>query len=167
MAAVRRDADGWTDRVNYMREITHFRHVERIYGSKGRRHFRVHQFDFRRRQRLLPRSPADLPKYKEVAPYPPYNDDAMKIVFVEYEMPGPSRFPWDANPNKDGTVWIPEFSPFNGIARLDPRTGEFQEYKALSIKPAFIHSAVGAPDGSAWFTEQVYQPPWEMGSQDE
>jgi len=24
MAAVRRDADGWTDRVNYMREITHF-----------------------------------------------------------------------------------------------------------------------------------------------
>lgn len=153
MAAVRRDADGWTDRVNYMRDITHFatwkgftdqkaadiaEYINSIFGEGS----------------AIPRSPTDLPKYKEVAPYPPYSDDATKIVFVEYEMPGINRFPWDANPNKDGTLWIPEFSPFNGIARLDPRTGEFQEYKALSVKPAFIHSAVGAPDGSAWFTEQ-------------
>ena len=79
----------------------------------------------------------------------------MKIVYVEYDMPGPSRMPWDANPGKSGKIWIPEFSPFNGIAALDPATGKMEEYKEPETHPAFTHSVVEAPDGSAWLTEQA------------
>ena len=152
MAAVRRDADGWTDRVAYMRDITHFATWEGFTDQKAADIAAYINSIFGDGE-AIPKSPADIPVYKEVA-HPQYSDDATKIVFVEYDMPGPSRFPWDANPAKDGSIWIPEFSPFNGIARLDPRTGEMQEYKAPSTKPAFIHSALAGPDGTVWFTEQ-------------
>ena len=33
----------------------------------------------------------------------------MKIVYVDYEMPGPDRMPFSAAPDKDGKMWIPEF----------------------------------------------------------
>lgn len=151
MASVHRDADGWKDRVNYMREITYFdtwrltneqfsdltSYINSLFGDES----------------ILPISPADLPEYKSLVRQ--FDDDAMKIVYVEYNMPGPSRMPFDANPAKDGSVWIPEFSPVNSIARLNPETGEVQEYKAPNGFPAFIHSAVAAPDGTVWFTEQA------------
>jgi hypothetical protein len=42
----------------------------------------------------LPKSPADLPQYQsEVRPFA---DEAMKIVYVEYDLPGPNRMPWSA-----------------------------------------------------------------------
>ena len=44
----------------------------------------------------LPKSPADLPQYQsEVRPF---SDEALKIVYVEYDMPGPNRMPWSAHP---------------------------------------------------------------------
>ena len=58
-------------------------------------------------------------------------------------------------PEKSGKIWIPEFSPFNGIAALDPATGKMEEYKEPETRPAFTHSVVEAPDGSAWLTEQA------------
>jgi virginiamycin B lyase len=152
MASVHRDADGWVDRVHYMKEVTrsvdflHFTdensadiaaYVNTLFGDAS----------------VLPKSPADLPGYPALVRH--FGDEAMKIVYVEYDMPGPSRMPWDAFPAKDGKVWVPEFSPFDGIASLDPQTGKFEEYKEPEDRESFTHSAVATPDGTVWFTEQA------------
>ena len=152
MASVHRDADGWMDRVNYMKEITHFAtapgltdqkvtdiaaYINTLFGDASN----------------LPKSPADMPEYKSLVRH--FGDQATNIVYVEYEMPGSSRMPWDANPAKDGSVWIANYGPANSIDRLNPKTGEMKEFKAPETKPAFIHSAVEAPDGTVWFTEQA------------
>src|SRR4051812_34686986 len=75
----------------------------------------------------LPKSPADMPQYKEVV-RPSFSDEAMKIVYVEYELPGPNRMPWSAAPDKDGNLWIPYYGRANKIGQLDPKTGIVQEY---------------------------------------
>jgi virginiamycin B lyase len=93
-----------------------------------------------------------MPKYKELVRS--FNDDAMKIVYVEYELPGPSRMPWSAFPDKNGNYWMPYYGNANKIGRLDPKTGEVQEYPVPNQGTAAIHSAVPAPDGSVWLTEQ-------------
>ncbi len=152
MASVHRDADGWVDRVNYMKEITHFATAPGFTDEKAAS-VAAYLNTLFGDAIVLPKSPSDVSGYEAtVRKFP--SDEAMKIVYVEYDMPGPSRMPWDANPAKSGKVWIPEFSPFNGIASLNPDTGKFEEYKEPETHPAFTHSVVEAPDGSAWLTEQ-------------
>lgn len=149
MAAVRRDEDGWRDRVEYMRVEERVRvnpdqenqiisYLTKLFGPDSE----------------LPPSPVDLPAYKDVAQH--FSDDAMRIVYVEYDLPGPGRFPFDANPDKDGNVWMPYMSQLNEVAKLDPKTAEVQEFK-LPNQPQprmSLHSAVAGPDGTVWFTEQ-------------
>jgi virginiamycin B lyase len=62
--------------------------------------------------------------------------------------------PWSAHPDKDGTFWIPYYGRANKIANLNPDTGEVKEYPVPNMGTAAIHSAVPAPDGSVWLTEQ-------------
>ena len=57
---------------------------------------------------VLPKSPADMPGYKDTVR--PFSSDAMNIVYVEYDMPGPSRMPFSAAPDKDGYLWIPNLA---------------------------------------------------------
>ena len=102
----------------------------------------------------LAKSPADLPAYKETVRQ--FSDDAMKIEYVDYEMPGPNRHPFSAAPAKDGTLWIPYFGRANQIARLYPYTGEVQEFRVPNQGTAAIHSAVPAPDGTVWLGEQGF-----------
>ena len=54
---------------------------------------------------MLPRSPADLPQYKDTVRN--FSDEALKIVYAEYETPGPNRMPWSAHPTKDGKLLGP------------------------------------------------------------
>ena len=68
----------------------------------------------------LPKSPADLPAYKETVHK--FSDEALKIVYVEYETPGPNRMPWSAYPDQDGKFWIPYYGRANKIGQLDPVT---------------------------------------------
>jgi virginiamycin B lyase len=93
-----------------------------------------------------------MPAYKDLVRT--FGDDAMKIVYVEYDLPGPNRMPWSAFPDKDGNYWMPYYGRANKIGRLDPKTGEVQEYPVPNQGTAAIHSAVPAPDGSVWLTEQ-------------
>ena len=150
MASVRRDADGWKDRVEYMRSAMHFSlyhitdeqandissYLNSLFGPDS----------------VLPKSPADMPGYK--ATVRPFTSDAMNIVYVEYDMPGPSRMPFSAAPDKNGFMWIPNFGVANKITRLDPKTGAMTDYSVPNIGTAAVHSAVPAPDGSVWLTEQ-------------
>ncbi|MGD0964103.1 MAG: carboxypeptidase regulatory-like domain-containing protein [Candidatus Acidiferrales bacterium] len=150
MASVTRDADGWRDRVEYMRTAMHYNlphltdqdagdvasYLTSLFGPES----------------VLPKSPEDMPKYKDTVR--PFSSDALNIVYVEYDMPGPSRMPFSAAPDKNGYVWIPNFGVANKITRLDPKTGEMQDFPVPNIGTAAIHSAVPAPDGSVWLAEQ-------------
>jgi virginiamycin B lyase len=94
-----------------------------------------------------------LPAYK--ATLRPVSDDALKITYVEYDMPGPNRMPFSAAPDKDGKLWIPDMGSVNTIGRLDPKSGAIQEFTAPNSFAAGIHSAVPGPDGTVWFSEQA------------
>ncbi|MCU1341648.1 MAG: hypothetical protein JWN92_1071, partial [Candidatus Acidoferrum typicum] len=152
MAAVRRDADGWAQVVNYMRDVRHARlgnhiddHAAATIISYLNETFGVNS--------KLPKSPAELPAYRGTLR--PFSDEAMKISYVEYDMPGPNRMPFSAAPDKDGKLWIPDFGSGNRIGRLNPDTGEIEEFVAPNKGTAGIHSAVPAPDGSVWLAEQA------------
>jgi len=152
MAATRRDADGWAQAVNYMRDVRRARlgnHVD----DQAAATIISYLNDTFGVDSKLPKSPAELPGYKETLR--PFSDEAMKISYVEYDMPGPNRMPFSAAPDKDGKIWIPDFGSGNRIGRLDPNTGEIEEFVAPNKGTAGIHSAVPAPDGSVWLGEQA------------
>ena len=120
----------------------------------------------------LPKSPADLPGYQKVK-HGAFSDEAMKMVYVDYDMPEssggrtpdrgdvggpvdfhpgmPTQFPFCAAPDKDGNVWVAYRYLANKIARVNPNTGAVIEFK-LPTNSA-IHMAVPAPDGTVWFNE--------------
>ena len=50
--------------------------------------------------------------------------------------------------------WVPYYGAANRIGRLNPKTGAVDEYRVPNDSTAAIHSAVPAPDGSVWLTEQ-------------
>jgi virginiamycin B lyase len=100
---------------------------------------------------VLPKSPADLPAYAGTVFKP--SDEALNIVYVDYDMPGPSRFPWTSHGDKDGFRWTPEYGQANKVMRFNPQTNEMKEFPVPNLGPALIHSAVPAPDGSVWVTE--------------
>ena len=153
MASVTRDENGWRDRVNYMRGTMHFfldsaqpftdqnaddvtAYINMLFGENS----------------ILPESPADIPKYKNLVRA--FGDEAMKIVYVQYEMPNRNRFAWSAVPAKDGSFVVPYYGTANRIARLNPVTAAVEEYRVPHLGTAAIHSAVPAPDGSIWLTQQ-------------
>jgi virginiamycin B lyase len=151
MAGVSRDEEGWSKAVNYMRDVMGYRltalsaddatvvkgYLNSVFGQDSK----------------LPRDVRDMPEYQNLV-RPPFADEAMKIVYVTYELPGPNRMPFSAAPDKDGYFWIPYFSMSNSIGRLDPKTGEVQEFRVPYQGTATIHSAVPAPDGTVWLAEQ-------------
>jgi virginiamycin B lyase len=148
MASVRRDAEGWRDSVNHMRYTIFLPITDRQADDVVS--YMTTMFS---PNSTVPRNPAELPGYKRVEQH--FSDEAMEIVYVEYELPGPGRAPWNSNPGKDGNVWIPYYSEVNGIARLDPKTGEVREFHTPSQPRVAIHSAVSAQDGTVWFAEQI------------
>jgi virginiamycin B lyase len=150
MASVTRDEDGWKDRVAYMRTAMHFELAH--FSDQDAADVASYLTALFGPESVLPKSPADLPAYKETVR--PFSSDAMNIVYVEYDMPGPSRMPFSAAPDKNGYLWIPDFGVANKITRLDPKTGEMQDFPVPNIGTAAVHSAVPAPDGSVWLTEQ-------------
>jgi len=151
MASVTRDADGWKDRVEYMRTAMHF-NVFRLTDEEAG-DISSYLTSLFGPDPVVPKSPADMPGYKDTVR--PFSNEAMNIVYVEYDMPGPGRMPFSAAPDKDGNVWIPNFGVANKITRLDPKTGAMTDFTAPNIGTAGIHSAVPAADGSVWFTEQA------------
>jgi virginiamycin B lyase len=150
MASVTRDEDGWKDRVAYMRTAMHFELAH--FSDRDAADVAAYLTSLFGPESVLPKSPADLPSYKETVR--PFSSEAMHIVYVEYDMPGPSRMPFSAAPDKNGYLWIPNFGVANKITRLDPKTGEMQDFPVPHIGTAAVHSAVPAPDGSVWLTEQ-------------
>ncbi len=103
----------------------------------------------------LPKSPNDIPGFE--MPPQQFSDDALKIVYVMYEIPD-GRVVWSANPDRDGNLWLPYFGSINGVGRLNPRTGELQEFMFPDQqRRTAVHSVFMAPDGLVWIAaEQTY-----------
>jgi virginiamycin B lyase len=151
MAGVSRDMDGWTKAVAFMKDVMGYRltqvsdddaktiasYLDSVFGQESK----------------LPRDVREMPDYKNVM-HAPFTDEAMKIVYVSYELPGPNRMPFSAAPDGKGSVWIPYFSLSDSIGKLDPNTGDVQEFRVPYQGSATIHSAVAAPDGNVWLAEQ-------------
>src|SRR3984957_1772019 len=150
MAAVRRDEDGWRDRVKYMRDAMAFQLSERFTDEKADAVISYLNSTFGT-DSTTPRSPTELPAYKDTVR--PFSDDAMNIVYVEFDVSGSKGLPWSANPDKDGNFWIPYYGRGNEVARLNPKTGEVTHYPLPFEESAGIHSVIPAPDGTVWFTE--------------
>ena len=154
MAAVVRDEDGWRDRVNYMREAMGFFINDPRFGFNDQKAENIVSYlnkMFGEDPSCRSRRPTCRNTRTTVRPF---GDEALKIVYVEYDTPGPNRMPWSAHPDKDGTFWVPYYGRANKIGHLDPATGEIKEYPVPNMGTAAIHSAVPAPDGSVWLTEQ-------------
>src|SRR5262245_9714157 len=153
MAATVRDLDGWRSRVEYMREAMRSSLADRRgFTDKQAEDNTFYNNETSGQDSLLPKSPAEqgAPHKATLTEFP---DEALKIVYVDYELPGPDRFPWTAHPDKDGTFWIPQYGTSNRIAHFNPATGEMKEYRVPNPGPALIHSAVPGPDGSVWVAQ--------------
>jgi virginiamycin B lyase len=152
MASVTRDAEGWSDRVQYMRTSMSYILASRV-NDRDAADLSTYLTNLFGPSSTLPKSPADMSGYK--ATLRPISKDALNIVYVEYEMPGPSRMPFSAAPDKNGNLWIPNFGAANKITRLDPKTGATQDFSVPNVGTASVHSAVPGPDGSVWLAEQA------------
>jgi virginiamycin B lyase len=151
MASVTRDEEGWRDRVQFMQTAMKFGLEDRINDQEADM-VAAYLTKLFGPDSVLPKSPADMPEYKDTIR--PFSAEAMSIQFVEYDMPGPSRMPFSAAPGKDGYLWIPNFGINNKITRLDPKTGAMEDFPVPHMGTAAVHSAVEAPDGKVWLTEQ-------------
>jgi virginiamycin B lyase len=151
MAAQVRDESGWHDRVNYMR--TSFGYLLRDVNEKDGEDVTAYLTKYFGPDSPLPHSPAELPAYQN-AKLPAFSDDAMKIVYVTFDMPGTNRFPGSAKPERDGNVWIWEYRG-HWLGKLDPKSGVISEYPVPNVDQASIHSVVVGADGTVWFSEQA------------
>src|ERR1700732_10346 len=153
MASVTRDADGWRDRIAFMRDAMRFSmFLGKHFSDQDADDVATYLTSLFGPDSVLPKSVADMPGYKDTVR--PFTSEALNIVYVEYDMPGPSRMPFSAAPDKSGYLWIPDFGVANKITRLDPKTGEMQGFSVPYIGTAGVHSAVPALDGSVWLAEQ-------------
>jgi len=150
MASVRRDEEGWRDRINYMRQSMDFQLSERINDEKANELVSYLNSTFGQ-DSTVPRSPADMTGYKDTVR--PFSDEAMNIVYVEYDVSGSKGLPWSASPDKDGNFWMPYYGRGNEVARLNPTTGEVKHFSLPFDETAGVHSVVRAPDGMVYFTE--------------
>jgi virginiamycin B lyase len=152
MAPFRRDPDEWKVRVDFMRGAMHSSLGERNgFNDQQADDVVAYLSNVFGKNSPLPKSPAELARYKDTVIE--YSDEALKIVYVDFEMLGPTRFPWTAHPDKDGIFNTPQYGVSNRFSRFNPKTGEMKEYPLPHGEPALIHSAVPAPDGSVWLAE--------------
>jgi len=157
IASMRRDEDGWWEAVRLMQDPGRGVGDGRITEKLATELVPYLTREFGLNSELTP-SPAMLPEYEKTT-HGEFSDDAMKIIYVDYDLPGPNRFPWNANPDNRGNVWMPFGWTANRIAELNSKTGEVEEFNvppATSPRTAVhVHSVLEAPDGKVWFVEDT------------
>jgi len=153
IASVHRDLDGSRDRIAFMRDAMHFSiFLGPNFSDQDAEEVATYLNSLFGPDSTLPKSPAEMPAYAKTLR--PFSSEAMNIVYVEYDMPAPSRMPFSAAPDKNGLLWIPDFGLANKITRLDPKTGEMKDFSIPFAGTGGVHSAVPAADGSVWIAEQ-------------
>ena len=149
MSLIPRTEAGWRDRINYMRRAMWWQ-LPRFDDEKAEAvvAYLAHMFG---NDPTAPRSPADVPGYSGTVRT--FSEEAMNIVYVEYDVSGSKGLGWSATPDKDGNLWIPYYGRGNEVARLNPKTTEVKHFLLPFEESAGVHSAVPTGDGTVWFTE--------------
>src|SRR5437588_3252711 len=149
MSSTPRTEAGWLYRINYMR-MDMWWQLPRFDDDKDDAvvSYLSHMFG---NDPTAPRSPADLPGYKETVRS--FREEAMGIAYVEYDVSGSKGLPWSAAPDKDGNLWMPYYGRGNEVARLNPNTAEMKRFLLPFEESAGVHSSVPTPEGTVWFTE--------------
>ena len=88
------DPEGWGAMVDYMMGSMHYFLSERLQPQEVV-DVKTYLNQLFGKNSVLPKSPEDHPKYKETVRNP-FTDESLKIVYVTYEMPNRSSFPWTA-----------------------------------------------------------------------
>ena len=84
MAAIPRATEGWSEVVAFMRDKMAYRvHI----NDEESAAIAAYMNDAFGQDAKLPRNVAEMPNYKKFV-HPPFTDEAMKIVYVSYELPG-------------------------------------------------------------------------------
>ncbi len=138
IAAVRRDEEGWQNCVALMRDrangVGDLRITEEDGAAVASYLGRTFSPDSD-----LPRSPADLPGYPK-AKHAEFSDEAMKIVYVLYDLPKAGRIPWVAYPQKDGSVWMPHSWTADQIAKAGSA-----DWRSSGVRRSPGHEESAAP----------------------
>jgi virginiamycin B lyase len=152
MAPFVRDEAGWRNRVDFMKNTIHCcGSSDTAVSDQAENELVSYLTLLFGPNSILPASPTDDPKYK--ATLRPISDDALNIVYVEYELPGGgNRMPWSAVPDGHGYSWMPYKSDVNRIGRVNEETGVVDEFKVPGDGVIQVHSVYPAPDGSVWMT---------------
>ena len=155
MASITRDADGWQDRVAFMRTAMKFGLEDRVIHSEAD---------------MIASYLTKLFGPDSCCRNPPrtcrIRRSALQQRRHEYRIrggrhAGPSMMPFSAAPGKDGYLWIPDFGVANKITRLDPKTGATKVSRFRTSVPrrsilrsrrptARCGSPSRAPTSSAW-----------------
>lgn len=155
IAANRFDEEGWSSRIALMRDPTGI--GDRRISDQDAATLAPYLTKVFGLDSDLPRSPTELAGYKQ-ATHREFSDEAMKLEYVQYDLPLPNRIPWVATPDfyKKGNVWYTESWSSDRFGRLNPETGEMEEFDVppdAHRKTLHVHSAVEGPDGVVWFAE--------------
>ncbi len=152
MIDVKRDQNGWRQAVQDMRQRIGGLVIGQVKDGQDADDLTSYMATiFGSGPGSLPGSPEDMPGYQDWRSQ--FSDEALKIVYVMYEMP-PGRMAWDANPDRNGDVWLPYFGTVNGVGRLNPATGELKEYLLPEQNRIATRSATMGKDGTEWIVTE-------------
>ena len=94
----------------------------------------------------------------------PIDENALaNAMYIEYYLPldpkldphGARRETQDPHIGNNGEVWYTDRSKNNRVGRLDPRTGEFKDFKTPDPNDVDPHGLTVDKQGEVWFAEEV------------
>ncbi|MBI3048075.1 MAG: carboxypeptidase regulatory-like domain-containing protein [Acidobacteria bacterium] len=138
----RRDYDGWIDAIDVMRRRGITTVQPQVADEVAKCLAAVLGPDSK-----TPQSPSQLPAWKEVQIQ--WSDEALNIVYVDYPVNQGTNRPGTGYSDKAGNVWM---EMENGLARLNPATGETTLWQMPAGQGGGIHEVLPLPDGSVWLT---------------
>lgn len=74
----------------------------------------------------------------------------LRVTIREWDVPTKSSKPYATIAAPDGSIWLTEETA-NKIGRINPKTGEFNEYSLTEDKNASPHGLAIDPNGSVWY----------------
>lgn len=90
----------------------------------------------------------------ELKMLPRLKGDSTRVVITEYDLPRRGFEPHDVAVDAEGMVWTPDFGG-SYLGRLNPRTGEFKEWRVPVLKPGSPGYGLDIQfdnDGNPWFS---------------
>ena len=149
----RHDADAWVDVLDRMRNYAPPSSLRRPQKLPYKVPRRPEDVEFAKYLASINLSSGTDGKWSyELKAFPRPKGRATKVIVTEYDLPRPDAMPHDTSVDTEGMVWYADFSQ-SYMGRLDPRTGEVDEWRVPLLKPGFpegLHNIYVDKDGNPW-----------------